>query len=103
MRSRPPAAIAAMIVAALWLLVCGVLHAMTGIIVPPLFSVAPLIVATVADERRTAIVAGAAAALAAGAVWWHGLLGDGAYRTRIAAASITIPPTIPSSRCSRRR
>ena len=55
MRSRPPAAIAAMIVAALWLLVCGVLHAMTGIIVPPLFSVAPLIVATVADERRTAI------------------------------------------------
>ena len=66
MRARPPAANAAMIVAALWLLLCGVLHAMTGIIVPPLFSVAPLIVATVADDRRTAIVAGAAAALAVG-------------------------------------
>ena len=103
MRSRPPAAIAAMIVAALWLLVCGVLHAMTGIIVPPLFSVAPLIVATVADERRTALVAGAAAALAAGAVWWHGLLGDGAYRTRIAAACVisAMAVVVAGIRCRR--
>jgi membrane protein len=31
MRARPPAANAAMIVAAPWLLLCGVLHAMTGI------------------------------------------------------------------------
>ena len=103
MRSHQSAANAAMIVAALWLLLCGVLHAMTGIIVPPLFSVAPLIVATVADERRTAIVAGAAAALAVGAVWWHGLLGDGAYRTRIAAACVisAMAVVVAGIRCRR--
>jgi hypothetical protein len=52
-----------MAAAAVWLAGVGVLHAMMGITVPSLFSVAPLIVATVADERRTAVFAGAAAAL----------------------------------------
>jgi hypothetical protein len=77
-----------MVAAALWLFLCGALHAMTGIIVPPLFSVAPLIVATVADERRTAIFAGAALALAVAAGWWHGIIGDGSYWTRVAAACV---------------
>ena len=79
---------------------------MTGIIVPPtLFSVAPLIVATVADERRTAIVAGAAVALAVGAVWWHGLLRDGAYRTRIAAACVigAMAVVVAGIRCRREK
>ena len=102
-RSRPSAANVAMAAAAVWLILSGLLHAMTGIIVPPLFSVAPLIVATVADERRTAIVAGAAVALAAGAVWWHGLLGDGAYRTRIAAACVisAMAVVVAGIRCRR--
>jgi hypothetical protein len=46
-----------------WLAGVGVLHAMMGTTVPSLFSVVPLIVATVADERRTAVFAGAAVAL----------------------------------------
>ena len=92
-----------MAAAALWLLLFGALHAMTGLIVPPLFSVAPLIVATVADERRTAIVAGAAAALAVGAVWWHGLLRDGAYWTRVAAACVigAMAVVVAGIRCRR--
>jgi phosphoserine phosphatase RsbU/P len=92
-----------MAAAAWWLLLCGVLHAMTGIIVPPLFSVAPLIVATVADERRTAMFAGAAVALAVAAVWWHGLLGDGAYRTRIAAAGVISAMAVVVAGMRRRR
>ena len=87
-RGRPSAGRVALAAAGLWLLLCGALHAVTGIIVPPLFSVAPLIVATVADERRTAIVASVAVALAVGAGWWHGLLGDGVYWIRVAAACV---------------
>jgi hypothetical protein len=52
-----------MAAAALWLLLFGALGVMTGLRVSALFSVAPLIAATVADERRTAIFAGAAVAL----------------------------------------
>jgi hypothetical protein len=74
-----------MAVAALWLVLCGVLHLTTSVIVPPLFSLAPLIAATVADERRTAVLAGTAVALGIGAVWWHGLAGDVAYQIRVAA------------------
>jgi serine phosphatase RsbU (regulator of sigma subunit) len=48
----------------------GVLDVKPDLIVIPLFSVAPLIVATVADERRVAIFAGAAAVLAITARWW---------------------------------
>jgi phosphoserine phosphatase RsbU/P len=84
-RSRPPAGHVAMAVAALWLVLCGVLHLTTRVIVPPLFSLAPLIAATVADERRTAVLAGTAVALGIGAVWWHGLAGDVAYQIRVAA------------------
>jgi serine phosphatase RsbU (regulator of sigma subunit) len=44
---------------------------MSGLIVISLFIVAPLIVATAADERRTAIIAGATIVLTIAAVAWH--------------------------------
>jgi len=72
MRSRPPAGHVAMAVAVLWLLLPCVLAAMSGQIVISLFIVAPLIVATAADERRTAIIAGATIVLTIAAVAWHG-------------------------------
>jgi phosphoserine phosphatase RsbU/P len=81
--SRPAAGHVAMAVAALWLVLCGVLDAVTGLNVPSLFSVAPLIVATVADERRTGVFAGAAVALAIGTGWRHGITGDATYWTRV--------------------
>ena len=68
-RSRPLPEHVAMAVAAVWLVVFGLLDVQPDLIVIPLFSVAPLIVATVADERRVAIFAGAAAALAIAARW----------------------------------
>ena len=71
-RSRPPAGHVAMAVAVLWLLLPCVLAAMSGLIVISLFIVAPLIVATAADERRTAIIAGATIVLTIAAVAWHG-------------------------------
>ena len=40
-----------------------------------LFSLAPLIAATAADERRTAVYAAAAVALAIAAGWRHGARG----------------------------
>jgi hypothetical protein len=83
-RSRPTARHVAMAVAAVWLAVFGVLHLMTGITVYSLFSVAPLIVATVADEGRTAIFAGAAVALTIAIGWWQGAA-DAIYWTRVGA------------------
>jgi hypothetical protein len=56
-----------MAAAGVWLVLFGVLHLRMDVIVVSLFSVAPLIVATVADERRTAAFAGAAMALAVAA------------------------------------
>ena len=84
-RSRPSAGHVAMAAAALWLLLFGALNVLTGLNVSALFSVAPLIAATVADERRTAIFAGAAVALAIGTGWWHGITVEAAYWTRVAA------------------
>ena len=49
-----------------------------------LFSIAPLVAATVADERRTAVFAGAAVALAIGAGWWDGATGGVTYWIRVA-------------------
>ena len=71
-RSCPPAGYVATAVAALWLLLFGVLDATSGIVVISLFIVAPLIVATAADERRTAILAGATVVLTIAAESWHG-------------------------------
>jgi hypothetical protein len=53
-----------------------VFAAMSGRIVSSLFIVAPLIVATAADERRTAIVAGATVVLTIAAGAWHGHAAD---------------------------
>ena len=61
-----------MAAAALWLVLFGVLGATSGLIAMPLIIVAPLIVATAADGRRTAIFAGAAAVLTIAAGSWHG-------------------------------
>jgi len=60
---------------ALCLVLFGVVHATTDVLVLSLFSIAPLIAATVADERRTAVFAGATVALAIGAGWWDGATG----------------------------
>ena len=70
-RPRPTAGRVAMAAAALWLVLFGVLGATSGLIVMPLIIVAPLIVATAADGRRTAIFAGAAAVLTIAAGSWH--------------------------------
>ena len=72
-------------------------------IVPALFSVAPLIVATVADERRTAVFAGAAVALAIGSGWWHGVAGDAVYWARIAAVCIISTMAVAVAAVRRRR
>ena len=73
-----------MATAALWLVVFGVLHVVTRMTVFSMAGIAPLIVATVADERRTAIFAGAALALIVGIGWWHGSAGSAVYWTRVA-------------------
>jgi hypothetical protein len=75
-----------MAAAALWLLVSGVPGTAPGGIVTSLFIVAPLIAATAADGRRTAIVAGATVipAIAAGA--WHGHMKDASCWIGLTAA-----------------
>jgi hypothetical protein len=50
----------------LWLVLFGVIYVLTRMTVFSPVAIAPLIVATAADERRTAIFMGAAAALALG-------------------------------------
>src|SRR5258707_1173207 len=78
-RSRPPAGHVAMAAAAVWLILSGLLDAMTGVTGLAVFSIATLIAATVADERRTAVFGAAAVALAIGAGWWDGIRGDASY------------------------
>ena len=89
--------------AALWLLLCSALHIRAEMIVPALFSVAPLIVATVADERRTAIFAGAAVALAIGTGLRHGVAGDAVYWTRVAAVCVISAMAVVVAAVRRRR
>ena len=103
MRLRPSAGHAAMAAAALWLLFFGPLDVMTGLRVSALFSVAPLIVATVADERRTAIFAGAAVALTIGTGWWHGSIGHGGYWARVAATCVISAMAVVVAGMRRRR
>jgi phosphoserine phosphatase RsbU/P len=74
-----------MAVAVLWLLLPCVLAAMSGLIVISLFIVAPLIVATAADERRTAIIAGATVVLTIAAVAWSGHVENADYWIRVTA------------------
>jgi phosphoserine phosphatase RsbU/P len=76
----------AMAAAGLWLVLFGVLHLVSPMTEYSLFGIAPLIVATAADERRTAIFAGAAVALTAGTAW-DDVAGDRVFWTRIVAVS----------------
>ena len=93
-----------MALAALWLAGFGVLHVMTGITVFSLFSVAPLIVATVSDERRTAVFAGAAVALTIGVGWWwHGVTTDAIYWTRVAVVCVISVMAVVVAGMRRRR
>ena len=85
-RPRPPGGHVAMTAAVLWLLVSGVPGAAPGGIVTWLVIVAPLIAATAADARRTALVAGAAVALTIAAGTWPGHLQDPGCWTGLAAA-----------------
>jgi phosphoserine phosphatase RsbU/P len=75
--------------AALWLVVFAVIDAMPALNMISLFAVAPLIVATAADERRTAIFSGAAVALALIVVMWDDVRRDETYWARVAAVGIT--------------
>jgi phosphoserine phosphatase RsbU/P len=84
-RPRPSAEHVAMAAAAVWLVLFIVIDTVSGVAVISLFSVAPLIAATVADERRTAVFAAAASAIAIAAGWWHGITGELNYWTRVAA------------------
>lgn len=102
--SRPTAEYAAMAVAAVWLAVFWILHATTGITVFSLFSVAPLIVATVAGEHRTAIFAAAAMSLTIGAAWWwQGTTTDAAYWTRVAVVCVISVMAVVVAGIRRRR
>src|ERR1700757_3826045 len=76
-----------MAAAALWLGAFGGVPALARLLVVSLFGIAPLIVATVAGERRTAVFAGAAVALSVGVGWWEGSAGDGVYWTRVAVVA----------------
>jgi len=93
----------AMVAATLWLLLFSVLSAVTGLVVPSLLSVAPLIVATVADERRTSVFAGAAVALAIGTGWWRGATGEVTHWAQVAAVCVisAIAVMVAGMRCRR--
>jgi sigma-B regulation protein RsbU (phosphoserine phosphatase) len=102
-RSYVPAEHVALAAAALWLVLFGVIEATAGVIVIGLFSVAPLIAAAVVDERRTAVVAGAAVVLAIGAGWWHGIAGDLNYWARVATVCAVSAIAVVVASMRRRR
>jgi hypothetical protein len=92
-----------MAVGVVWLVVFGVLDATAGVVVTSLFCIAPLIVATVGGERRTAVFAAAAVALALGAGWWQGVTEDVNYWLRVAAvcAVSVMAVVVAGMRCRR--
>lgn len=92
-----------MAAAALWLVLFGVLGATSDVVVIPLFIVAPLIVATAADGRRTAIFAGAAVVLTIAAGWWHGPAEHGNYWVWPAAVCTVSVPAVVLARLRHRR
>jgi phosphoserine phosphatase RsbU/P len=92
-----------MAVAALWLLLPCALAATSGLIVASLFIVAPLIVAIAADERRTAIFAGAAVVLTMAAGAWHGPIEDANYGIRLTAVCTMSLLAVVLARVRRRR
>ena len=102
-RSRPSAEHVATAVMALCLVLFVVVHAMTDVIVLSLFSLAPLVAATVADERRTGVFAGAAVALAIGAGWWDGAAGDVTYWISVAVVCAICAMAVVVAGMRRRR
>ena len=102
-RSRLSAEHVAAAVAALCLVLFGVIHATTDVMVFSLFSIAPLVAATVADERRTAAFAGAAVALAIGAGWWDGATGSVTYWIRVAVVCAICAMAVVVAGMRRRR
>jgi len=102
-RSRPSAEHVAMAVGAVWLAGFVVLYLATGITVISLLSVAPLIVATVADERRTAIFAGTAVALTIAAGWWQDTTTDAIYWARVAVVCVISMMAVVVAGLRRRR
>jgi phosphoserine phosphatase RsbU/P len=102
-RRRPPARHIAIPAAVLWLVLFGGLYVRTRMTVLSLFGIAPLIVAAVADERRTAIFAGTAAALAAGIGRWEGSATDGVYWTKVAVVCATGAVAVLVAGVGRRR
>ena len=92
-----------MAAAAFWLVLFGVLHVLTRMTVFSMAGIAPLIVATVADERRTAVFAGAALALIVGIGWWQGSAGSAVFWTRAAVVGVIGVMTIAVAgiRCQR--
>jgi sigma-B regulation protein RsbU (phosphoserine phosphatase) len=102
-RSRPSAEHVAMAVAALCLVLFGVIHATTDAMVLSLLSIAPLVAATVADERRTAIFAGTAVALVIGAGWWDGATGQLTYWIQIAVVCAICAMAVVVAGIRRRR
>ena len=99
----PSAGHMAMAAATWWLLLFGLLSAVTGLVVRSLLSVAPLIVATVADERRTSVFAGAAVAVAIGTGWWRGATGEVTYWAQVAAVCVisAMAVVVAGMRCRR--
>ena len=79
------------------------LSAVTGLVVPSLLGVAPLRVATVADERRTSAFAGAAAALAIGTGWRRGATGHVTYRAQVTAVCAISAMAVVMAGVRRRR
>jgi hypothetical protein len=88
---------------ALCLVLFGLVHATTDMMVFSLFSIAPLVAATVADERRTAVFAGAAVALAIGAGWWDGATGSVTYWIRVAVVCAICAMAVVVAGMRRRR
>jgi len=92
-----------MALAVLWLLVSGLLVMVSGGIVISLVIVAPLIAATAANQRRTAIVAGAIVLLTIVAGAWPGHIQDASYWIRLTAACAVSVLAVALARVRRRR
>jgi len=91
-----------MAAAAIWLVLFGVFHLLTNMTEYSLFGIAPLIVATAADERRTALFAGVAVALSAG-IGWHDSTDASVYWTRVAGVSAISAMAVVVAGIRRRR
>ena len=102
-RSRPSAEHVATAVMALCLVLFGLVDATTDMMVFSLFSIAPLVAATVADERRTAVFAGAAVGLAIGAGWLDGATGSATYWIRVAVVCAICAMAVVAAGMRRRR